>query len=115
MDLYHSEIRLPDGFIAPKGRVALDWTRHAEHARNSDRYGDIPAFRTATLDNLTVIEVGVENNRVVKIVYRGCFTENYDVVMVLIPRGRQPWTVKTVWLNDKADLHKTLDRSKYVC
>lgn len=115
MDLYHVDIKLPTGFVKPTGRVALNWTRHAEQARENDRYGRIPAFRTATLNNLQVIEVGVEGSRVVKILFRGYFSGNFDMCMVLIPNGERPWTVKTVWLNDRTDTHKTLDRSKYVC
>lgn len=112
MELFHSDIRLPDGFVAPRGRVSLRWTRHADQARVSDRYGDIPKFSTATLDNLNVIEVGVENGRVVKILFRGRMSADLDVCMVLIPGT--VWTVKTVWINERNDKHGTLDRSKYV-
>lgn len=112
MDLYHAEIRLPHGFVKPTGRVALCWTRHADNARKNDRYGDIKRFQSATLDRLEVIEVGVENGRVAKILFRGRYTDTLDVCMVLIP-GKE-YTVKTVWINERNDLHRTLDRSKYV-
>lgn len=113
MDLYHADIRLPDGFVAPTQRVALEWSRHAEQARQTDRYGDIPAFRTATLGNLDVIEVGVESNRVSKILFRGRIDADRDLCMVLIPRTGS-WLVKTVWINLNSDGHGTLDRSRYV-
>lgn len=113
MDLYHSEIGLPAGFRAPTGRVSLEWTRHADRARKDDRYGEIPRFKTATLDRLTVVEVGVEGGKVVKILFRGRLDNERDVCMVLIP-GRV-WRVKTVWVNLATDTHRTLDRSKYVC
>lgn len=112
MDLYHAEIGLPRGFVKPTGRVPLRWTRHADAARRNDRYGDIRRFGSATLDRLTVIEVGIEAGNVAKILFRGKYTEKLDVCMVLIP-GRE-WTVKTVWINERNDVHKTLDRSKYV-
>lgn len=113
MDLYHSEIRLPDGFVAPTARVALEWTRHADRARLNDRYGEIPRFKTATLGRLSVVEVGVEGGRVVKILFRGRLDNERDVCMVLIPG--KVWRVKTVWVNLRTDQHGTLDRSKYVC
>lgn len=112
MDLYHSEIRLPNGFVKPTGRVRLVWSRHADEARHDDRYGSIRRFSTATLDNLEVIEVGVEGGKVVKILFRGRYTETLDVCMVLVP-GTE-WRVKTVWINERNDLHRTLDRSKYM-
>jgi|SRR6478735_2929614 len=113
MDLYHSEIRLPDGFVKPTGRVPLRWSRHADGARLNDRYGEIRRFQSATLDRLDVIEVGVENGRVVKILFRGRYDDERDVCMVLMPL-RDAWLVKTVWVNLNSDAHKTLDHSRYV-
>lgn len=113
MDLYHADIRLPDGFVAPTARVRLRWTRHADVARSNDRYGEIPRFQTATLGRLKVIEVGVENNKVVKILFRGRLDDTRDVCMVLMP-VRDFWLVKTVWCNVSDDGHQTLDTSRYV-
>lgn len=114
MDLYHSEICLPRGFVAPTHRVELRWTHHADTARTTDRYGEIRRFKTATLGRLTVVEVGVADGRIAKILFRGRYNDTHDVCMVLIPNGSKPWTVKTVWLNDNNDGHKTLDRSRYM-
>lgn len=114
MELFHSEIRLPDGFVAPTHRVALRWTRHADQARTTDRYGEIRRFKCATLGRLSVVEVGMENGRVAKILFRGRYDDTRDVCMVLIPNGTGPWTVKTVWFNLSSDSHTTLDHSKYV-
>lgn len=113
MDLYHAEIRLPEGFVSPTARVALRWTNHADRARRDDRYGEIPRFRTATLANLRVVEVGVENGRTAKILFRGKMNATLDVCMVLIPGARE-WTVKTVWINESKDSHSTLDRTRYM-
>lgn len=112
MELYHADIRLPEGFVAPTARVVLRWTRHADEARTNDRYGDIPRFKTATLGRLQVVEVGMQSGRVAKILFRGRLDDTRDVCMVLIP-GKS-WTVKTVWVNERNDAHTTLDRSKYV-
>ena len=98
----------------PTARVSLNWTRHADSARTNDRYGIIPKVDTIPLSCFSVVEVGVENNKVCKIVVRGHWTKDLDVVFVLIPNACLPWTVKTVWINERNDSHKTLDRSKYV-
>lgn len=114
MTLFHSDIRLPTGFVAPTNRVSLRWSRHADEARLSDRYITIPRFKTATLGRLKVIEVGVQAGKVVKILFRGRLDDDHDVCMVLRPAGKDNWTVVTVWVNVVSDAHKTLDRSKYV-
>lgn len=115
MDLYHADIRLPNGYALPDRRVSLNWTRHADRARTTDRYApEIPRFETIPLSSFRTVEVGVEGSKVVKVVIRGKWTANYDVVFVLIPNGTRPWTVKTVWINERNDSHATLDRSKYV-
>lgn len=114
MSLYHADIRLPDGFVAPTARVNLRWTSHADRARSNDRYGEIRKFQSATLARLSVVEVGVEAGRVSKILFRGRYNDDLDVCMVLIPNGTAPWTVKTVWINESKDSHTTLDKTKYV-
>lgn len=115
MELYHADIRLPDGFEMPTHRVELKWTRHADRARLDDRYGEIPRFATIPLSQFKVVEVGVDMGRVCKIVVRGHFRLNEDVIFVLIPNRSGPWTVKTVWKNLRTDSHSTLDHSRYVC
>lgn len=113
MDLYHVDIRLPEGMKRFTGRAPLAWSRHADRARRDDRYGEIPKYRTITFDNLDVIEIGMEGDKLVKVLFRGHFSETLDLCIVVMPG--LPWLVKTVWLNEKNDTHKTLDRSKYVC
>jgi hypothetical protein len=114
MDLYHSDIRLPEGFRLPVQTVALDWTRHARQAAINDRYGTIPFWDTLDLGETEVIEVGLTGRKVEKVVLRTRLDNHYDVIYVLIPNGSRPWTVKTVWLNSRRDLHRTLDRSRYI-
>lgn len=113
MDLYHADIRLPDGFSLPADRVSLRWGVHADKARTDDRYATIPKFDTIPLAAFNVVEVGLEGRKVAKVVVRGHWTKDLDVVFVLIP-GRE-WFVKTVWINERTDSHGTLDRSRYVC
>lgn len=112
MELWHSEIRLPTGFVAPTERVTLEWSIHADRARKDDRYAEIPKFKTIPLSVFSVIEVETTGSKVSKLVMRGHWTADLDVVFVLIPGP--VYFVKTVWINKRNDVHKTLDRSKYV-
>jgi hypothetical protein len=113
-NLYHSDIMLPAGFVAPVQKVSLRWTDHAKAECNKDRYAVIPQFKALTLKRFRVIEVGVAAGKVSKIVFRGRLDETNDIVIVLIPNSDRPWTVKTVWANKTSDKHSTLDKSKYM-
>lgn len=113
MALYHSDIRLPQGFRLPNRIVALRWTRHALNACEDDRYGEIPCVPALDLATCRTVEVEVFGKRVNKVVVRTELDDEADMVLVLIP-GPAEWTVKTVWINLKSDTHRTLDRSKYV-
>lgn len=115
MDLYHADIRLPDGFVLPARTIKLSWTKHAQRSLTNDRYGMIPKFDHIDLSTKRVVEVGLEGRKVRKVVVRGDLDGINDIIYVLIPNGHQPWVVKTVWINRKTDSHKTLDRSRYVC
>lgn len=115
MKLYHADIRLPEGFVLPARTIKLEWTRHALRALTTDRYGLIPKFDHVDLTTKSVVEVGLEGRLVRKVVIRGDLDGVHDIVYVLIPQGLNPWVVKTVWINERNDSHKTLDRSKYVC
>jgi hypothetical protein len=112
--LWHSSIRLPAGFKAPTHRVELNWTRHADSERTKDRYAEIPKFKGLSLKRFAVVEVGTVAGTVSKIVFRGRLDDTNDVVIVLIPNGERPWTVKTAWINRRTDSHKTLDASRYM-
>jgi hypothetical protein len=116
MELYHRDIRLPDGFTLPARLIMLKYTAHALRAMGNDRYGQIAHIPIINLGKFEPVEVGVENGLVQKVVVRGEYNDTLDVVFVLIPHQptRDTWTVKTVWLNEANDSHKTLDRSKYV-
>lgn len=117
MELYHADIRLPDGFRLPARVVTLSFTKHARNARTNDRYGYIPPIPVLDLGQCDVVEVGIEAGRVAKVVVRTMLDNERDVVLALIPHQPKPnvWTVKTVWCNLRTDSHKTLDRSRYVC
>lgn len=112
MDLYHTDLGLPAGFRLPNRAVELSYTHHAREAATDDRYGDIPLVPVLNLAHVRTIEVGMEGERVAKVVVRAELDDDFDIVFVLIP-CRGPWRVKTVWLNEANDTHKTLNRSRY--
>jgi hypothetical protein len=127
--LYHADIGFPKNFVPPKGRYQLEYSRHALEASLDDRYGKIPKLTTLSVDHMKIIELGVQNGKISKILYRGtlaciechqnklpqgnCPHPKRDMCIVVIPKPNQPWYVKTVWINLQSDKHKTLDESKY--
>ena len=58
----------------------------------------------------TPFEVGVVDGRVVKYAVRQPLDEDNDITIVLGANN----VVRTAWINSKYDIHRTLDRSKYV-
>lgn len=116
MDLYHADIRLPDNFSRlPDSEVELKWTHHAINASNTDRYGHIPRYNKILLSGCDVIEVGMEEGKVVHLLLRANFGQgDRDILFALAPIAGKPWTVKTVWFNKRNDRHKTLNKSRYM-
>ena len=58
-----------------------------------------------------IVEVETDkNNNIVKIVYRKQLNQKLDLCLVVMV---QQSLVKTIWLNEANDTHRTLDRSKY--
>lgn len=110
--LYHVSLGLPANFRAPVGQHVLHYTRHALHAAQNDRYG-VPVLPDR-IDSRTarVIEVEVTGQRVTKILYRIRHCDRFDLCLAVIPGAK--FLVKTVWLQDNTDQHKTLDASRYV-
>lgn len=109
------EIGFPEGVSIPTGFGALRWSRHALLARNNDRNGHILAPTSIDFGKCVLIEVDIEDNEVVKYLVRTSqpFDRVNDVIFALRPLGDSVFLVKTVWLNQKNDLHRTLDKSRY--
>lgn len=110
--LYHADIFIPEWFTMPTERVRLEWSQHARKAAWEERYGRIPTFQTIPLSQFSLIELGVRDGAVSKIVVRGHYDSARDVIFVLCPEDTH-YFVKTVWMNLRSDEHKSLDRSRY--
>lgn len=109
--LYHYQIGFPK-HIKFSDIFGLRPSAHALAAANTDRYGQIPMpsnFRLA--DGWRVVEIETENGLLVKVVARRALDAERDIVMAFIPSQR---LIKTVWINEKADRHRTLDRARYM-
>lgn len=115
--IYHADLGLPKGFVPPTERIEINYGLHPDsHARaeaKADRYGEIRLPKTLSLHRMKVIEVGMVDGKISKILFRGRLDDRRDLCIVLIPNGNRPWRCKTVWVNTKWDKHKTLDRSRY--
>ena len=115
MALYHADIYLPPVPL-PRGQFALTYSKHAEQEARRDRYGYItlPAYLDTRIAK--VVEVEIENGVALKIVYRFAFDASRDIILVVMPpahKGRGHLFVKTVWLNERSDNHKTLRSDRY--
>lgn len=108
--LWHKDVRLPNGFVAPTGAPLLTYSKHAVEQCQSK---GIRLFKSITLRRFSVIEVETLNGRAVKYVLRGAYDADNDIIVVVMPTGGA-YFVKTCWLNHKDDTHNTLDRSRYV-
>ncbi len=109
MLLFHMEIGFPHWFRPPTAVVAPQYGDHSRFEAQVDRYGHITLPATIDLSKFKVIEIGVEGQRVVKMLVRGRLDSTRDICIVLTSTG----FVKTVWVNLRTDTHRTLDRSKY--
>ena len=110
MALYHHEVYIPTNIKLPTGAYSLTYSQHARQAARSDRYGHIPLPAYIDTSKAMLIEVEIENGKILKILYRSQLNDKLDVCIVVIP-GR--WFVKTLWINESSDKHFTLNRNKY--
>ena len=112
--LYHREVFFPKGKLdAIQGRtLKLKYSLHALQAAVSDRYGIVQIPKSIVFDEAGVFELELTGLHVTKFVVRLPYSATHDLALVIIPDGTD-FFVKTVWLNDRNDSHRTLDRSKY--
>ena len=107
--LYHKDVYLPK--INKVNRdFKVEYTHHAIEAAYNDRYEEIVLPETINLAKSEIIEIEVKNGEIVKILIRTKYNSRYDLNLAIIPQNLK---VKTVWLNDVNDDHKTLKVEKY--
>ena len=117
--LYHKEVYWEDWFNNSAKELVnsnLMLSKHmSDHLDNPNYKHDIDIKQLYLIvkelqNNLfvTPFEVEVENNKVTKCVIRTKYNDNKDITIVF-----RKGLIVTCWLNDKNDLHFTLDESKY--
>jgi hypothetical protein len=111
--LYHREVFAPEKLFGKlHGRaLVLEFSSHARQACRNDRYGFIIPPTHLVVNQQDIIEVEENDGQVEKVVIRLPYSRNnqFDLVLAVKPDG----FVKTVWLNERKDAHKTLDVSRY--
>lgn len=88
----------------------LTYSNHALKAANNDRYGNVKLPQSIGLANGYIFEVETQDKTIAKLAIRYPLKGGLDITFVLLYNSG---IVKTVWLNKRSDVHKTLKRSKY--
>lgn len=116
--LYHKDVFLPRRIkgMVPAGVKSLRYTLHAGRELNHEGIYHPPMV--VDLGAVEVVEVSVAYDAVDKVIVRmPCEVKpDCDYVLALIPtEDKKTWLVKTGWLNNRNDNHRTLDSRPYVC
>lgn len=109
---YHKDIGFPEQARMPHGFSPIIKLTYGSHARDrsSERY--IPNLpNVIDLRKADLFEIGVVGRTVSKLGFRYPYDEKNDLVMMV---GTKDGFVRTVWLNDKNDHHRTLNKSQYI-
>ena len=111
--LYHKDIGFPSVNL-PEGIYELKkYSNHAMRAAKDDRYGEAKKLPShVDMSQADLVEIEVNNNKVIKAVVRTHYDDKLDLIIVFMPQTHNNF-VKTVWFNEKVDQHRTLNRSAY--
>lgn len=129
--LYHNEVYMPEKVLAiVKNKMAnmktVRFSRHVQDWLNGTSGEDCLREKKHTytkpelmkaLSNIlrtqpVPFEVEVQDGEVVKFVVRLGMNENQDISIAV--GCQNGYIIKTAWVNNKEDIHCTLDTSKYV-
>lgn len=100
------------------GKISIDYSKHAL-LRSLEKH--ITLFNDIYVPEGAVVELERERDKsgfgpehTSKVVVRLAYDDKMDLVLVLVPEQAGLFYCKTVWLNDKNDNHKTLNKSRLV-
>lgn len=117
--LYHIKLGLPKTLKLPTNRKPIKFTNHAKEAARNDRYGNFTSYLPlhTSFDPACAEIVEVETFDGItptKMIYRVPLAPNSknDLVLALVPYSDY-YVAKTVWLNETADRHVTLNVKRY--
>ena len=109
--LYHFQLGFPQGLTLPsKGFLQLQYSAHAVKGSETHRYGMINLPAKVAFGACQLIEAEFQGGALAKVLVRVPYTETLDLVLAVKPNG----FVKTVWLNESQDTHKTLNSGRYI-
>ncbi len=115
--LYHYKIGIPEKIIKklPVEKIQLNYTFHALNELKNDRYGKIEKIDCIYPDKCKVIEVEKNDNNgiIQKVLYRTSYNEKLDICIAVMIDNNNYGKVKTLWINEKTDIHKTLNKNPY--
>lgn len=108
--LYHYQVGFPP-HIKFGEIYGLRASAHAMREAHGDRYGSfvIPTYFRPS--DWRIVEIETQDGLLHKIVARRPLDDDRDIVMVILPREK---VIKTVWINERKDRHKTLNRQRYM-
>lgn len=114
MPLFHVDLGFPRNVIWPEGTYDLHYGNHARQAARADRYGDVTDLLPDELNTrqAKVVEAEIVGRRVIKIVYRIRLDSTRDLCLV-VNSHQNPFFVRTVWVNESTDRHRSLDKTRY--
>lgn len=97
--------------------MPLAFSKHAVAASMSDRYGFVrleASFSTLGAE-VVEIETATDTDWPIKAVIRRSHDHLHDICLVVLlePESNGKYFVKTLWLNEKRDKHRTLKRERY--
>lgn len=110
--LYHKEIGFPSDVALPCGDYDLHYNHHARREASRDKYGTAQLPRSINVEQCDIFELEVMDSKVTKFGVRMDYDADKDLVLIIRPEGFLG-RVRTVWFNQKADTHTTLDMSRY--
>lgn len=134
--LFHEEVFMPTGVnedvtVLQRNIKTIGLSRHfeeqhvdtADYKHSMQKTKIISAVMSLTKNQVAPFEVQLSKDyyalgpgwHVTKYVVRVSYDETRDVTIVIAtnPKNKNHAFVKTAWLNDKQDVHKTLNKIKY--
>lgn len=102
---FHRQIGIPQSLQTGLNGRRLSYSSHAQEEARKDNV----KLPTRLPTEAVLVEVETVNGVAVKYLYRYRYDAQQDLVLAITTDGH----VKTVWVNQAKDLHRTLDTRKY--
>lgn len=116
-NLYHTDIFTPPQFKRIENVIVdniYPLSPYVVNAANSDRFGQIIVPSSFEFSYCDIIEIETyKDSTDIKFLIRLEYDKINDLCIVILCDRLGNVRIKTVWLNEKTDKHKTLDKTKY--